>query len=104
MSTKDSYTTTVVVAMIILVIIILVCFSLMTKIEGRVEEPTKPQSEQVIEAIDQNPVVREIYLPNTNKFMYRISKVEFEGHTYIVLEDNGAAILHDPDCQCQTQK
>ncbi len=38
------------------------------------------------------------------RWMYRISKVEFEGHTYIVLEDHGTAILHDPDCQCQTQK
>lgn len=34
------------------------------------------------------------------RWMYRISKVEFEGHTYIVLEDYGTAILHDPDCKC----
>ena len=38
------------------------------------------------------------------RWMYRISKVEFEGHTYIIVEDSGTAILHDPDCQCQTQK
>lgn len=37
------------------------------------------------------------------RWMYRISKVEFESHTYIIVEDSGTAILHDPDCQCQTQ-
>lgn len=105
MSTKYSDTTLVVVIMIILVIIIVVCFSLMTKIEGRVEEPTKPELEPVIEAIDQNLVIiREVFVPNTNKWMYRISKVEFEGHTYIVLEDHGTCLLHDPDCKCQNPK
>ena len=39
-----------------------------------------------------------------NRWMYRISKVEFEGHTYIVLEDNGSCLLHDPDCKCQNPK
>ena len=48
-------------------------------------------------------VYREVEKPN-HEWMYRISKVEFEGHTYIVLEDTGTAVLHDPDCQCQTQK
>lgn len=41
---------------------------------------------------------------NRPEFLYRISKVEFSGHTYIVVEDHGTAILHDPDCKCQTQK
>ena len=41
---------------------------------------------------------------STPEFLYRISKVEFSGHTYIVVEDHGTAILHDPDCKCQTQK
>lgn len=36
--------------------------------------------------------------------MYQISKVEFSGHTYIVVEDHGTAIIHDPDCKCQTLK
>ena len=40
----------------------------------------------------------------SGRWMYRLSKVEFENHTYIIVEDNGTAILHDPDCQCQTQK
>ena len=40
----------------------------------------------------------------SGRWMYRISKVEFEGHTYIAVEDHGTAILHDPDCKCQTQK
>lgn len=37
---------------------------------------------------------------STPEFLYRISKVEFSGHTYIVVEDHGTAILHDPDCKC----
>ena len=31
----------------------------------------------------------------------RISKIEFEGHTYIIWGVNmGGGIVHDPDCQC----
>lgn len=47
---------------------------------------------------------REIKDPSTDRWMYRISKVEFEGHTYIVLEDTGSCLLHDPDCKCQNPK
>ena len=48
-------------------------------------------------------VYREVRAPG-DKWMYRISKVEFEGHTYIVLEDSGSCLLHDPDCKCQNPK
>lgn len=48
-------------------------------------------------------VYKEVETPD-GKWMYRISKVEFEGHTYIVLEDNGSCLLHDPDCKCQNPK
>lgn len=103
MSTKNFYTTVAVVVVTILFTFMVFC--LVTKIVDKAKEPAKPESEQVIEeAIDQSPIVREVRFPNTDKWMYRISKVEFEGHTYIVLEDTGSAILHDPDCQCQTQK
>ena len=102
MSTKNFYTTIVVAVVMILFIFIVVC--LITKIGDRVEESTKPESEQVIEDINQNLVIREVYFPNTHKWMYRISKVKFEGHTYIVLEDTGTCMLHDPDCKCKTQK
>lgn len=40
----------------------------------------------------------------SGSWAYRISKVKFSGHTYIVVEDHGTALLHDPDCECQTQK
>ena len=104
MDTKSFYTVTV-VAGIVTLLIIFMGFGLVNKLVDKVKEPVKPESEQVIEeAIGQNPVIREVRDPRTNKWMYMISKVEFEGHTYIVLEDHGTAILHDPDCQCQTQK
>lgn len=48
-------------------------------------------------------IYQEVETPE-GKWMYRISKVEFEGHTYIVLEDNGSCLLHDPDCKCQNLK
>lgn len=48
-------------------------------------------------------IYQEVETPD-GKWMYRISKVEFEGHTYIVLEDNGSCLLHDPDCKCQNLK
>lgn len=102
MSTKNFYTTVVVVVIVILITFTGVC--LINKVVDKVEEPTKSELEPVIESIDQNLVVRDVFVPNTNKWMYRISKVKFEGHTYIVLEDTGSCILHDPDCQCQTQK
>lgn len=104
MDTKSFYTVTV-VAGIVTLLIIFMGFALVNKLVDKVKEPVKPESEQVIEeAIGQNPVIQEVRDPRTNKWMYMISKVEFEGHTYIVLEDHGTAILHDPDCQCQTQK
>lgn len=104
MDTKSYYITTAVAAVVMLIIIFMV-FCLVTKIVDKAKEPAKPESEQVIEeAIGQNPVIREVRDSRTNKWMYRISKVEFEGHTYIIVEDSGTAILHDPDCQCQTQK
>lgn len=48
-------------------------------------------------------IYQEVETPD-GKWMYRMSKVEFEGHTYIVLEDNGSCLLHDPDCKCQNPK
>ena len=52
----------------------------------------------------QNSVLyKEVYF-DTNKWMYRMSKVEFEGHTYIIVEDSGTAMLHDPDCKCNQLK
>jgi len=103
MDTKSFYITTAVAVFAVLIIFTVFC--LVTKIVDKGKEPVKPELEEVIEeATGQNPVIREVRDPRTNKWMYRISKVEFEGHTYIVLEDHGTAILHDPDCQCQTQK
>ena len=103
MNTKSFYTVTVVAGIVTLIIFMVFC--LVTKIIDKAKEPVKPESEQVIEeAIGQNPVIQEVRDPRTNKWMYMISKVEFEGHTYIVLEDHGTAILHDPGCKCQTQK
>lgn len=103
MDTKSFYITTAVAAVVTLLIVFM-AFGFI-KIVDKVEKPVKPELEPVIEeAIGQNLILREVRFPNTNKWMYRISKVEFEGHTYIVLEDTGSAILHDPDCQCQTQK
>lgn len=66
----------------------------------------KKGSESVaVEELKECPkvVYREVKTPD-DKWMYRISKVEFEGHTYIVLEDNGSCLLHDPDCKCQNPK
>ena len=103
MDTKSFYITTAIAAVVMLLIVSMV-FGFVNII-NKVEESVKPESEQVMEeAIDQNPIFIEVREANTDRWMYRISKVEFEGHTYIVLEDAGSAILHDPDCQCQTQK
>lgn len=108
MNTKSFYTTVTVVVVTLLIIFMgfgLVNKLVDNKLVDKVKEPVKPESEQVIEEVmGQNPVIQEVRDPRTNKWMYMISKVEFEGHTYIVLEDHGTAILHDPDCQCQTQK
>lgn len=57
------------------------------------EVPTKKDTSALI--------YQEVRCPDTDQWMYRISKVEFEGHTYIVLEDHGSCLLHDPDCKCQ---
>lgn len=49
-------------------------------------------------------IYQEVRCPDTNRWMYRVSKVEFEGHTYIVLEGRGSCLLHDLDCKCQNPK
>lgn len=56
---------------------------------------------KLVKEEEENPTVlfKEVK-DQSDRWMYRISKVEFEGHTYIVLEDHGTAILHDPDCKC----
>lgn len=64
---------------------------------------TKKESESVELKECPQVVYREVRAPG-DKWMYRISKVEFEGHTYIVLEDSGSCLLHDPDCKCQNPK
>lgn len=99
MDTKSFHIITAVTVVVTLIIFMVFC--LVTKIIDKAKEPIKPESEQVIEY--PKVVYRDVEKPN-HKWMYRISKVYFEGHTYIVLEDTGTAILHDPDCQCQTQK
>lgn len=60
------------------------------------EVPTKKDTSTLI--------YQEVRCPDTDQWMYRVSKVEFEGHTYIVLEDHGSCLLHDPDCKCQNPK
>lgn len=103
MSTKNFYIISA-VAGVLTLLISMVFYLVIQIIVDKVKEPFKPESEQVIEeAIGQNLVIREVR-DQTNKWMYRISKVEFEGHTYIVLEDNGSCLLHDPDCKCQNPK
>ena len=49
-------------------------------------------------------IYQDVRCPDTDQWMYRVSKVEFEGHTYIVLEDTGSCLLHGPDCKCQNLK
>lgn len=70
------------------------CIENIKKVDVEVYEPELPSE----------VIFREIKDPSTDRWMYRISKVEFEGHTYIVLEDTGIGLLHDPDCKCQNPK
>lgn len=72
------------------------CIENIKKVDVEVYEPEPELPSEVI--------FREIKDPSTDRWMYRISKVEFEGHTYIVLEDHGSCLLHDPDCKCQNPK
>lgn len=63
---------------------------------------SKSKDLEVLDRKDTSTLIyQEIRCPDTDQWMYRVSKVEFEGHTYIVLEDHGSCLLHDPDCKCQ---
>lgn len=72
------------------------CIENIKKVDVEIYEPEPELPSEVI--------FREIKDSSTDRWMYRISKVEFEGHTYIVLEDTGSCLLHDPDCKCQNPK
>lgn len=99
MSSKSFYTIIGVICFITISVFLVVC--ILTAVDRKSSEiRSNPKEDESKNSV----LYKEVYF-DTNKWMYRISKVEFEDHTYIVLEDNGsAAILHDPDCQCQTQK
>ena len=37
-----------------------------------------------------------------DEFDTNVYEIEFEGHTY--LHFDGCGVVHDPDCECQTDK
>ena len=93
------------VDVVLLSLVIIIGVSLLVVITFKYIENTKEVDVELYEPeLPSEVIFREIKDPSTDRWMYRISKVEFEGHTYIVLEDTGSCLLHDPDCKCQNPK
>ena len=99
MNTKNLYATVIAFT----AVFTFIAYCLVTRILQSTKE-SKAESELVIEKRDSNLVIKEVYCPDTRRWMYIMSKIEFEGHTYIVVEDTGTAMLHDPDCKCNQLK
>jgi hypothetical protein len=49
---------------------------------------------------------KSLYDPNLTKTTQgQASKIEFQGHTYVVWSVNlGGGIVHDPDCKCRKEE
>lgn len=62
--------------------------------------PSHKEEVQAVPPLDLPMVERNEVRDLSGGWAYRISKVKFSGHTYIVVEDHGTAMLHDPDCEC----
>ena len=92
------------ISLIVVVAIVFVIYVFKKMIESNYQSESESEYLEVINKKGTLPIYQEVKDPNTGKWMYRISKVEFEGHTYIVLEDYGSGLLHDPDCKCQNPK
>lgn len=95
MKTLGICSTIVVIGFIILCLVT-------TKSNSNPKELPNVEQPAWVEETEKEPVECQIIRlkSRTSGFLYRISKVEFSGHTYIVVEDQGTAILHDPDCKC----
>ena len=98
MSNKSFYTLVGVVCFITISFFLVFC--ILTAVDRKSSEiGSNPKEDE-----NQNSTLyKEVYF-DTGKWMYRMSKVEFEGHTYIIVEDTGTAMLHDPDCKCNQLK
>ena len=81
---------------ILAIVIIFACVCLLIKISNGIKE----EEVQTVPPLDLPIVERNEVRDLSGGWAYRISKVKFSGHTYIVVEDHGTAMLHDPDCEC----
>lgn len=84
---------------ILAIVIIFACVCLITKISNGIEKEVQAAPPLDLPMVEINEV-RDL----SGGWAYRISKVKFSGHTYIVVEDHGTAMLHDPDCECNLSK